>query len=300
MALGTSLLISVLILAGAVATLALAAAVIERGVGRASAAWFAVGWLLLVLIPVAWGIFGGSTAWYVQAVGAYDFAGAIPFHLGGGVGALAVLLFMPRRGPAAVRARPLGTAQVVLTLVAITAGWIGWLILMELDLNRFVPRIATNGVILAGTSLLASLGVERLVTTRNTVTGATVGLVTGLAAATASSVFLEPATAAVTGLLAGGIASTIAFRKRLAKLSLAAVIAVTNLVGGVTGLLMIGLLEPDRGFFFTGSLALPLAQITAVIVCIVYSTLVSVPLALITGGRHQRRPAGWAIPDSNR
>ena len=44
----------------------------------------------------------------------------------------------------------------------------------------------------------------------------------------------------------------------------------------------------------------PIAQITAVVVCVVYSVLIAVPLALITGGRGRRRHAEWAIPDSNR
>ncbi|MEX1080206.1 MAG: hypothetical protein WED09_14010 [Homoserinimonas sp.] len=300
MASGTSLLITVLILAGAVATLAMAAAVIERGGSRSSAAAFACGWLLLVFIPVAWGIFGGRTAWYVQAVGAYDFAGAIPFHLGGGVGAVAIVLFIQRRNEDVARPRQLSSLQTALAMVAITVLWIAWLMLMELDLNRYTSTIVTNSAILAGTSLAASLAIERLVNRRNTPTGALIGLITGLAAATASCAFLEPATAAVTGVLAGTIAGGFAFRKRLENLSLAGVIAVTNLVGGTTGLLMVGVLEPGRGFFYSGSIALPVAQITAVAVCIVYCTLVSVPLGLIVGGRQKKSNSEWAIPDSNR
>lgn len=299
MASGTSLLIAVLVLAGGVATLALAAAVIERGGSRASASAFAVGWLVLAFIPVAWGIFGGRTAWYVQAVGAYDFAGAIPFHIGGGVGALAIALFIARR-PETPPLRTHGALQTALALAAIAVLWIGWLMVMELDLNRFTPLIVTNAAMLAGTSLAATVVIERLRTGRNTGIGAVVGLVTGLAAATACCAFLEPGTAAVTGILAGVIAGSFAFAKRAQNLSLAGVIAVTNLVGGPTGLLMTGLLEPSRGFFYTGSLALPVAQATAVIVCVVYCTLVCVPLGLIVGGRHKRRYSEWAIPDSNR
>ena len=292
MALGSSLLIAVLLLAGAVATLAQAAAVIQRGGSRASAALFSVGWLLLAFIPVAWGIFGGRTAWYVEAVGAYDFAGAIPFHLGGGVGALAIALLLPGSGRILER-QPRGL-QVALALAAATVLWIGWLTLMELDLNRFTPTIVANSVILAGTSLAAGLGVERVATGRNSATGAAIGLITGLAAATAACAFLEPVTAGVTGLLAGAIAGGIAFRKRAGDRplagdrSLAGAIAITNLVGGITGLLMVGLLESSRGFFYTGSFALPVAQATAVIVCVVYSALVCVPLALMTSRRHAK------------
>ena len=296
MALG--LLIAVLILAGAVATLVLAAAVVERGGSRASAAVFSVGWLLLVFIPVAWGIFGGRTAWYVQAVGAYDFAGAIPFHLGGGVGALAIVLFIAR-SKADAPPRAFSPMQITLALVAITVLWVGWLMVMELDLNRFIPTIVANSLVLAGTSLAASLVVERLLTRGNTRQGSVIGLIAGLAAATASCAFLEPTTAAVTGAITGAVAGAISFRKRPNRLSLAGVLAITNLVGGTTGLLMIGLLEPTRGFLYTGSFALPVAQGTAVIVCVVYCVLVSVPLALIAGGRRRKRNAEWAIPDSN-
>src|SRR5690554_5267867 len=132
MALGATLLIVVLVVAGAVATLVQAASVVERGVSRTSAAVFATGWLLLVFIPVAWGIFGGQTAWYVQAVGAYDFAGAIPFHIGGGIGALSVVLFMRRRGGW----KPLrfSALRVALALSGVCVLWIAWLTAMELDL----------------------------------------------------------------------------------------------------------------------------------------------------------------------
>lgn len=292
MALGSSLLIAVLLLAGAVAALAQAAAVIERGGSRASAALFSGGWLLLAFIPVAWGIFGGRTAWYVEAIGAYDFAGAIPFHLGGGVGALAIALLLPDSGR--LLGRPRGIFQVTLALLAVAVLWIGWLTLMELDLNRFTPTIVANSVILAGTSVAAAVVVERVVTGRNSAIGAGIGLITGLAAATASCAFLEPVTAGVTGLLAGAVAAGIAFRKRAGDRSLpgdrslAGAIAITNLVGGITGLLMVGLLESSRGFFYTGSFALPVAQATAVIVCVVYSALVCVPLALMTSRRQAK------------
>lgn len=289
MAPGTTLLIAVLVLAGGVATLVLAAAVIERGGSRASAVGFAGGWLLLAFIPVAWGIFGGRTAWYVQAVGAYDFAGAIPFHLGGGVGALAIALFIARGPDAVAMRRPRGALQTVLALTATTVLWIGWLMLMELDLNQFTPTIVTNSAILASSSLVAALAVQLILKRRVTTGGAIVGVLTGLAAATASCAFLEPATAAVTGALAGAVAGGFAHARRVESLTLAGIIAVTNLVGGVTGLLMTGLLEPSRGFFYTGSIALPVAQVTAVVVCVVYCTLVCVPLGLVIGGRHKRR-----------
>jgi len=299
MAPGTTILIAVLVLAGAAATLLQAAAVIQRGGGRAPAAFFSIGWLLLVFIPVAWGIFGGQTAWYVQAVGAYDFAGAIPFHLGGGIGALAILLFIPGQAGSTEQAEARIRPRVTI-LIGIGVLWIAWLTVMELDLNPFVLTIVINSVILAAAALVAAMILERVLSGRNTGRGAVIGLITGLAAATAACAFLEPATAAITGAIAGTIAAAIAFRKGAAAFSLAGAIAITNLVGGTTGLLMIGLLEPARGFFYTGSFALPIAQITAVVVCVVYSVLIAVPLALITGGRGRRRHAEWAIPDSNR
>jgi Amt family ammonium transporter len=187
-----------------------------------------------------------------------------------------------------IERRPLGLLQVVLALVAVSVLWIGWLTLMELDLNRFTPTIVANSIILAATSLVAALGVERVATGRNSAAGAAIGLITGLASATAACAFLVPVTAGTTGLLAGAVAAGIAFRKRSGDRSLARAIAITNLVGGITGLLMVGLLEPSRGFFYTGSFALPVAQGTAVIVCVVYSALVCVPLALMTSRRQAK------------
>src|SRR5690554_2214824 len=153
MAPGTTILIAVLVLAGAAATLLQAAAVIQRGGGRAPAAFFSIGWLLLVFIPVAWGIFGGQTAWYVQAVGAYDFAGAIPFHLGGGIGALAILLFIPGQAGSTEQAEARIRPRVTI-LIGIGVLWIAWLTVMELDLNPFVLTIVINSVILAAAALV--------------------------------------------------------------------------------------------------------------------------------------------------
>ena len=299
MTLSASLLVGMLVLTGAVAALVQAAAVVERGGTRVSAGLYAAGWGLLAFIPLAWGIFGGQTAWYVQAVGAYDFAGAIPFHVGGGIGAVAITFLVPRTRVHDAR-RSLRGAQASLGLAAFAALWIGWLVLMEFDLNHFVVIILTNSTVLAATSMVAALGVERLRTGKNTVVGAATGLVAGLAAATGVSVFLEPFAAVVTGLSTGVVAGAIAYRRRAGIPSLAGFVALTGLAGGVTGLLIIGLFEPTRGFLYTGSFALLIAQSTAVIVCVVYSALVCIPLGLIVGGRLRGRQSQWAIPDSNR
>jgi Amt family ammonium transporter len=289
MALGSSLLIAVLILAGVVAALAQAAAVIERGGSRASATLFSVGWLVLAFIPVAWGIFGGRTAWYVQAVGAYDFAGAIPFHLGGGVGALAIALLIPRTDPGAGWHRRLSRLQVPVALAVLTVVWIVWLVLMETNFTELVVKIVFTSVILAGTSLVATMLVQVTRAGRVSAAGVAVGLVTGLVAATAACAFLEPLAAAATGLIAGTVSGAVAFGRQGKSIqSLAGAIAVTNLSGAVVGLLMIGLLESDRGFFYTGAMTLPVAQLTAVVVCVVYVALVATPLGLVAGGRIRR------------
>lgn len=300
MVFSASLLLGVLVLTGVIAGAVLAAAVIERGGSRASAVLYACGWGLLVFIPVAWGIFGGQTAWYVQAVGAYDFAGAIPFHIGGGVAALAIAVFLPRVATHDVALRKRRGVQNTLGLVAVAVVWIGWLVLMEFGFNQFVISILVNGTILGSVGTVSSLLTQKVRTGRSTMIGAAVGLVSGLSGATAACVYLEPAAAAAAGVIAGVIASAVVFRRDAAVPSLAGFVAATGLAGGVTGLLMIGLLEPTRGFFYTGSLGLAVAQLTAVAVCVVYSALISVPLSLIAGGRLRKGLHQWAIPDSNR
>src|SRR5690554_6333556 len=95
MTLGAMLLVAIVALAGAIAGLVLAAVVLDRGGGRSSAAWYGIGWTLLVCVPLAWNVFGGQGSWSPFPEGAYDFAGAIPFHVAGGIGALAVSVLIP-------------------------------------------------------------------------------------------------------------------------------------------------------------------------------------------------------------
>jgi ammonia channel protein AmtB len=129
------------------------------------------------------------------------------------------------------------------------------------------------------------------------IAGGTVGLVAGLAAATAAAPFLEPAAAAATGLITGSLSGAIAFgRGRERTPSIAGFIAVTNLSGATVGLLMIGLLDRGRGFFYTGAMTLSVAQLTAIVVCVVYVALISAPLGMIAGGHLRRKNARERLP----
>lgn len=287
MAVGVSVLI--VSLAGAAAAFVLWACIVDRGGSRTSAAIFAVGWGALAFIPLAWGMFGGSTAWYVQSLGAYDYAGAIPLHLGAGVAALAIAILVPNLSVGFEWHRRFSGLQAALVLIVITVAWIAWLVLMELNLNELVIEIVVTSAILAAAAMVGSLAVQAIRMRRVSIVGVTIGVTTGLAAATATCAFLEPLAAASTGLVAGVVSGALAFRgNRTGMSSLAGIVALTNLSGAVVGLVMIGLLESGRGFFYTGAMTLSIAQVTAVVACLGYAALVSIPLGLIVGS-HSRR-----------
>lgn len=283
MTMGASILTGVLLATGAVATALIGIGYAERTGRRVTATVVAAVWWLLVFLPLVWGILGGQSAWYAEAIGAYDFAGALPFQIGGGVAFLAITVMVPRTSD-----RPLFLDRlseripVILLLVTTVAAWTAWLVLMELDLNTFVVRILGNTTVLALSSLAAALVVERIRTGAMTATGCRVGVLTGLAAATGTCVFLEPLAAAAIGVIAGVVAGLVAFpRGRLRVGTLASLGAVTQLSGGICGLLLLGLLEQSRGFFYTGAFTLPVAQLTAVVCCLFYAAVVAFPLVLI-------------------
>ena len=284
--------ILILAFAGAVVAFALGAAVLEQGSGRAPAVVFAAGWGVFVFIPLAWGMFGGQVAWYVAALGAYDFAGAIPLHLGAGVAAVAILILIPRVRAEFQWFRRLSGVPTGIALTAVAVAWIAWLALMELNLNELVIRIVATSAILAVGAVAGTLGVQLIRTGRVSLVGVAVGLVTGLVAATAACAFLESLAAAATGLIAGALSGAVTFgRKGTWMSSLAGMIASTNLSGAVVGLLMIGLLESGRGFFYTGAMTLLVAQTTVVIACLVYAALVSLMLGIVAGGHGRRARA---------
>lgn len=277
----------------------LAGVVGERRRGTAPALVGAA-WYVVVFLPLAWA-FLDPTSTLLGVEGSLDYAGAAPLHLGLGTGA-AVFTFAFRPGAPrpAVHWAAIRPTSYVVTLAITVVGWGAWLMSTEQDLNRFSAVIFVNTVSMAATSTIASV-LTQLLRSRRIVVRTTCGsLVSGLAGATACSAYLEAPAALVLGALVGLVTTQLLHKRRNdAGATLGQLVAVSSIVGASMGLLALGLLDLNRGFFFTGQPTLSLAQAMLIGVSVAYAAVASAVIAFIA----VKLPKGaewWAIPDSNR
>lgn len=274
---------------------------LERGLPSTSAVSFAVAWYALVFIPLAWGIFGEGNQWSPASRAAYDYAGAIPFHIGLG-SAAAMLGFATRK---ARRPLPTPTLRIargayLVGLLAVSVFWASWLAFSELDMNAYTVALVRNTVIFATASLAASLAVQWAKTGSVSLRGCGLGVVCGLATATGTGASVSAPAATVIGLLAGALAAHYAHnRSRSGERSFGALMAIANLVGGITGLVAVGLLDQARGFLYTGAPELPMAQVTAVTASALYALAISGLLAYFATRVTERRRQSRTTTDSS-
>src|SRR5690606_32600519 len=88
--------------------------------------------------------------------------------------------------------------------------WIGWMVASEQDITQYTAVIATNSIASVLAAVAASLLVEFVRRRSFSRSGVQFGVIAGLAAATASCAYLDPASAIAVGLIAGGASRLIA------------------------------------------------------------------------------------------
>lgn len=296
----TSPMLFMLVAGMGLAFAVLLAAVVGERCKSAAAALISGAWYVVVFMPLALAFLDPDST-PLGVADSLDYAGSAPLHLGLGVSA-AVFMFGFRRGPfrAAVAWTAVRPLSYVIVMVAVAVGWGGWLVSTEQDLNRYSGVIFANTVAMAAFAILASVLAQLLrarTVSARTVCGA---FAAALAGSTACSAHLEPAAAAVLGALIGLVSTQLLERRRNRPVTaLGALVATSMIVGASLGLLALGLLDVNRGFFFTGQPTLALAQITLIGVTVAYAAATSTVIAFVAvkllGGAEW-----WAIPDSNR
>ena len=244
----------------------LAAALAERLSSTKLRFAFSSGFSVLIFLPLALVVFGGSGTWLYDVVGALDFGGAIPVTIGGGVFALVLALLGGNRQSTE---QPLALRGAMLLAVAAVAAVIGF----ELRIDDLTAAIALNAVMTAAVALLAAGGIERILRGKNTREGLAAGALAGTAASLAACAYLETVSALLLGLLVGAVAE-VAFRG----VSAAWRLATPLLIGGVTGLLFLGIFALGPGFVYSGQPMLFLRQALVAALALVYSGVVSAAL----------------------
>lgn len=167
-----------------------------------------------VVYPVfghwAWGgVLSGTGTGWLASLGFIDFAGSTVVHsVGAWVALAAVLVVGPRMGRYGKRARPIQSSNLPMVVLGVIILWFGWLGFnggSGLELSERVPMILLNTVISAAAGGMMSLVVVMVRLGRPDVSLVGNGVIAGLVAVTAGCHVLTP----VTSLLVGMVASLV-------------------------------------------------------------------------------------------
>lgn len=235
--------------------------------------------LVAVMYPVTghW-IWGGG---WLQSLGMFDFAGSSVVHSVGGWAALAgVILLGPRFG----KYRADGSVNPIFghNMSMVTLGglvlWFGWFgfnpgSTMGVGDGSAIAHVAVTTNTAAATAILSSAVMSWIMQKKPDLSMIINGALAGLVAITAPCAFVSVKSAAVIGLVAGGLVvlAVIMFDKLRLDDPVGALSV--HLVNGVFGTLAVGLFAQDRitgtatgnGLFFGGGVKLLGAQAVGVL-----------------------------------
>lgn len=187
----------------AIITVALVSGSIAERMRFSAFAWFCVGWLLLVYVPIAHWVWGGG---FLGAAGVLDFAGGLVVHLNCGVaGLVAAYMLGSRRGYGTENLAPFNLGLAVIGTGLLWVGWFGFNGGSALGANSraVYALVATHLAACAGA--LAWMLLEWWTRGKPSVLGIISGAVAGLGTITPASGFVLPWHGIVIGLLAGAI-----------------------------------------------------------------------------------------------
>lgn len=263
-------------LAGVAAYLA-TIAVRAAGGGTVATVVFALVWSALVFVPTAVLTFAPYAASWPIDISPVDHGGALAVNVAAGAAALGVLLL----GGSRSRTASLDRLTGLVAMVCLSIAWILWLLGAELAIDDVSPTILVNGLLGAAGGALGWVVVQRLSHQSTTLYAVAGGLLSGLVAVTAGAPLLAPGSAAAAGILAGGAACIFTLRRVGASRRQQWFVVGSHLIAAAVGILVLGLLAANSGFFFTGSIALIINQVLGTVLVAAHSTIVSLLLWLL-------------------
>lgn len=196
---------------------------------------FLTGWLILVYFPFVHMIWGGGL---LAQWGVKDFAGGIVVHNIAGLAALASVLYVGKRqvqdrGPHSVPLVALGTGLLWF-------GWYGFNAGSEFRVDSITAVAFLNTDIAASFAAVAWLLVEWMNAHQPKFVGLLTGAVAGLATITPAAGYVSPTTAALIGVIAGGVCYyAVALKNKLGWDDALDVWGVHG-VGGFLGIVLLG------------------------------------------------------------
>ncbi len=197
---------------------------------------FLTGWLVFVYFPFVHMVWGGGL---LAQWGVKDFAGGIVVHNIAGMAALASVLYVGKRkvkdrGPHSIPLVALGTGLLWF-------GWYGFNAGSEFRVDSVTAVAFLNTDIAASFAAIAWLAIDWFTTRKPKFLGLLTGAVAGLATITPAAGYVSPATAALIGIIAGGVCFyAVAMKNRLGWDDALDVWGVHG-VGGFIGIVLCGI-----------------------------------------------------------
>jgi Amt family ammonium transporter len=221
---------------------------------------FAAGWFTLAYVPIAHMVWGGGLLG--TTIGEADFAGGSAVHINAGAAALALAIVLGRRvGWPRAAFKPHNVPFVALGAGLLWFGWFGFNAGSEQTVDATTAVAFVNTQVATAGAMLGWIIVEWIKGGKPSLVGASSGAVAGLVAITPACAFVEPWSAALLGLVAGGLCCLAVALKYLLRADDSLDVFGVHFVGGWIGCLWIGLFAsaksgwlfaPDGGVFHEG------------------------------------------------
>lgn len=247
-------------------------------------------WVLVVYAPLAHMVWGGAGSLIGEQIGALDFAGGDVVHISSGLTGLVLCLALGgRRGFGVMSYRPHNVPFVALGAGLLWFGWFGFNSGSEFAVDGVAALALLNTVTASAAGLASWLVVERLVTGKPTLVGASTGLVAGLVAITPGAGFVEPWAALIIGAAVPPVCFfAISHLKARFGYDDALDAFGCHGIGGIVGGVLTGLFcVPELswtdfgGLFYTGDPTLLIAQVLGIAVTIAIVLILDLVLVLV-------------------
>ena len=222
-------------------------------------------------------------------LGVLDFAGGTAVHINAGAAGLALVIVMGKRiGFGKVPMKPHSLPLVVLGASLLWFGWFGFNAGSALGANDLAAVAFTNTMVATSAGVLGWLLVEKLRDGHATSLGAASGAVAGLVAITPACAFVAPWGAIAIGAIAAVIcAFAVTLKYKLGYDDSLDVVGV-HMVGGIVGCLLIGFFATTGvnslgkdGLFYGGGWGVLGTQAIGAGAVLAYSFVITLILAVI-------------------
>ena len=248
------------------------------------ALWFTFSYLPIAHMVWWWGGPSAASApsGYLFGLGALDFAGGTVVHINAGVaGLIAAIVVGPRVGFMKENMAPHNLTFTMIGACLLWVGWFGFNAGSNLEANGLTAQAMLNTITATAAAALAWSAAERVIRGHASLLGAASGAVAGLVAITPAAGLAGTIGAIFLGAVAGVVClwAVISLKPMLKYDDSLDVFGVHG-VGGIVGALGTAIVaSPALGGFGVGEYAIGgqfMKQLTAVIVAIVWSAVVSV------------------------